>query len=62
MPKDLGTAVQKALIAEALSWWALPDSYRGSAPTIRGLTVQWATDPDYHWKVVRHANAILATI
>ena len=61
LPKGQGTAAQRALIAEALKWRALPDSYRGSARTIRGLTGRWATDPYYHGKVVRHANAILAT-
>ena len=48
--------------SNGMPWQALSDSYRGSARTIRGLTGRWATDPYYHGKVVRHANAILAII
>jgi hypothetical protein len=59
LPAGTGTAAQKALIAEALTWRPLPSSKRGSAPTIRGLARSWATDPAYAGKIVRIANDML---
>lgn len=52
---------QRALIGRAMSYRPLPASYRGSAPTLRGLAGRWAvpgtTYPD---KLAEIANAIRA--
>jgi hypothetical protein len=61
LPKGSGTDRQKRLIAIALSWRPLPDSYRGSAPTIYGLQGRWATDPEYAAKLARRGDVIDAT-
>ena len=61
LPKGAGTAEQKRLIAIALSWRPLPDSKRGSAPTIYGLQGSWASDPYYAAKLARAGDAIDAT-
>ena len=61
LPKGAGTAEQKRLIAIALSWRPLPDSYRGSARTIYGLQGRWATDRYYAAKLARTGDAIDAT-
>jgi hypothetical protein len=61
LPKGAGTAEQKRLIAIALSWRPLPDSYRGSARTIYGLQGRWATDRYYAAKLARVGDAIDAT-
>ena len=61
LPKGAGTAEQKRLIAIALSWRSLPDSYRGSARTIYGLQGRWATDRYYAAKLTRVGDAIDAT-
>src|SRR4051794_22366474 len=59
LPASAGTAAQKALIAEALTWRPLPASKRGSAPTVKGLARSWATDPAYAAKIVNIANTML---
>jgi len=50
---------QRALVARALGYRPLPTSYRGAAPTLRGLAGRWAvpgtTYPD---KLAQIANAI----
>ena len=61
LPKGAGTTEQKRLIAIALSWRPLPDSYRGSARTIHGLQSRWATDRYYAAKLARAGDAIDAT-
>ena len=61
LPRGAGTAEQKRLIAIALSWRPLPDSYRGSAKTIYGLQGRWATDRYYAAKLSRVGDAIDAT-
>jgi hypothetical protein len=61
LPKGTGSAEQKRLIARALSWRPLPDSYRGSARTIYGLQGRWATDRYYAAKLARVGDAIDAT-
>jgi hypothetical protein len=61
LPKGAGTAEQKRLIARALSWRSLPDSYRGSARTIHGLQGRWATDRYYAAKLARVGDAVDAT-
>jgi len=61
LPKGAGTTEQKRLIAIALSWRPLPDSYRGSARTIYGLQGRWATDRYYAAKLARMGDAIDAT-
>jgi hypothetical protein len=52
------TGVQRELIEEALRWRPLPIRLRGIAPTLRGLTGTWATDPHYSQKVSNHARSI----
>lgn len=42
LPNGQGTDAQQALIAQALAVRALPDSYRGCAPTLQGLNGRWA--------------------
>lgn len=42
LPAGQGTIAQQALIAVALRARALPASYRGAAPTWRGLNGRWA--------------------
>ncbi len=49
------------LVARALSWRPLPDSYRGTARTIYGLQGRWATDRYYAAKLARVGDAIDAT-
>jgi hypothetical protein len=61
IPATRGTAAQRALIAEALRWRALPPALRGSATSLGKLTGKWATDPAYAGKIVRIANAMLAS-
>jgi hypothetical protein len=55
-----GTAVQGRLIEEALSFRPLPESKRGVAPTLAGLSGNWASDPDYAKKLASVANQIRA--
>jgi N-acetyl-anhydromuramyl-L-alanine amidase AmpD len=50
---------QRELIAEALSWRSLPDSYRGAGRTLGGLTKRWATDPNYGTALAALANQML---
>jgi N-acetylmuramoyl-L-alanine amidase len=52
---------QRELIAEALSWRALPDRLRGVAPTLAGLAGTWAADREYAVKISRIANDIRAS-
>jgi hypothetical protein len=52
------TQTQRALIDEALTHRPLPDTRRGVAPTLRGLTGTWGLDPSYSEKVVNHARGI----
>ncbi|HET9012470.1 MAG TPA: N-acetylmuramoyl-L-alanine amidase [Gemmatimonadaceae bacterium] len=58
IPKGKENAAQKKLIAEALEWRALPDTYRGVAPRLGDLTKKWATDPKYGASISRLANQI----
>ena len=58
IPKGKGTPAQKALIAEALAVRPLPDSKRGVAVRLKGLSRHWATDPKYARKIVRIAGEI----
>jgi len=54
-----GTDLQKLLIRRALSVRLLPQSYRGSAPTLRGLEGRWAVPGHgYADKIAAIANAI----
>ena len=59
LPATAGTAAQKALIAEALTFRPLPPSRRGIAPMLKGLAGSWAADPKYADKIVTIANAML---
>jgi flagellum-specific peptidoglycan hydrolase FlgJ len=56
LPKGQGTAAQRELVKEALSWRPLPDSFRGVAPTPGALAGTWAADTKYAAKIVRIAN------
>jgi N-acetylmuramoyl-L-alanine amidase len=56
LPKGKGTPAQKALIAEALAVRGLPDSKRGVAVRVAGLSRHWAADPDYAKKIRRLAQ------
>ncbi len=61
LPEGAENRIQAQLVGYALAWRALPQHYRGIAPTLHGLTGTWATDPAYSEKLVRVANAILNT-
>jgi Mannosyl-glycoprotein endo-beta-N-acetylglucosaminidase/N-acetylmuramoyl-L-alanine amidase len=52
------TELQRRVIEQALRWRALPDRFRGVAPTLAGLTGRWATDRGYARKICRVANEI----
>lgn len=53
------TAAQQELIREALALRPLPASYRGIAPTLRGLNGRWAYPGEqYADRIVRYANGI----
>ncbi len=58
LPPNRESEEQRALIQEALRWRPLPDRYRGTAMTLKGLTGTWATDPEYAHKLRRVAHAI----
>jgi hypothetical protein len=60
LPKGQETRTQKALIAEALAVRPLPDSKRGSAARLKGLSRNWATDPKYANKIARIGKEIHA--
>jgi N-acetylmuramoyl-L-alanine amidase-like protein/mannosyl-glycoprotein endo-beta-N-acetylglucosaminidase len=60
IPKGAGTQAQKALIAEALAVRPLPDSKRGSALRLKGLSHNWAEDRKYAHKIGRIAKEIHA--
>ena len=60
LPKGEGTPAQKALIAVALAVRPLPDSKRGSAVRIKGLSHNWATDPKYANKIAKIGKEIHA--
>jgi len=60
IPKGDGTSAQKALIAEALAVRSLPDSKRGSALRLKGLSHSWADDRTYADKIARIAKEIHA--
>jgi hypothetical protein len=50
---------QRQLIKKALALRPLPDSFRGSAPTLKGLSTRWAPSPDYGARIARVANDVL---
>ena len=61
LPKHIGTEAQQQLIAKALAYRALPDRYRGAAPTLRGLQGTWAVPGRlYATKLAAIANAMCA--
>jgi hypothetical protein len=60
IPKGNGTQAQKALIAEALAVRPLGDSKRGVAVRLKGLSHNWAEDPNYADKIARIAKEIHA--
>jgi len=53
-----GDDQQQLLIRRALSVRLLPQSYRGSAPVLRGLGMRWALSALYPSKLAQIANAI----
>lgn len=60
IPKGAGTPAQKALIAEALAVRPLPDSKRGVAVRLKGLSRNWAMDPKYAIKIGKIGKEIHA--
>ncbi|MFL5933643.1 MAG: N-acetylmuramoyl-L-alanine amidase [Gaiellaceae bacterium] len=60
IPKGEGTGAQKALIAEALAVRPLPDSKRGVAVRLKGLSHNWAEDPKYANKIAKIGKEIHA--
>jgi hypothetical protein len=60
IPKGEGTQAQKALIAEALAVRHLPDSKRGVAVQLKGLSHNWAEDPNYASKIAKIGKEIHA--
>jgi len=56
LPVGHGTPEQQAIMAQALSYRALPDRYRGSATQVSDFGAGvWAADPDYEHKFARVA-------
>jgi hypothetical protein len=56
---DQANDIQRALIARALSYRSLPASFRGAAPTLRGLAGHWAVPgTDYPAKLAELVSAI----
>lgn len=49
---------QRSVIAQALAYRPLPDSYRGCATTLAGLGGTWSADVDYGSKVAAIANEL----
>jgi hypothetical protein len=60
IPKGAGTQAQKALIAEALAVRPLPDSKRGVAVRLKGLSRNYAKDPKYAIKIAKIGKEIHA--
>lgn len=61
LPAGEGTPVQQAAIARALALRPLPASYRGCAPTLRGLGGTWAVPgTTYAARLAEHANHLTA--
>jgi len=58
---DHANDLQRAMIARAVSYRALPASFRGAAPTWRGLNGRWAVPgPIYADKIAEIANKIVS--
>lgn len=58
---DQASLAQRAMIARALSYRPLPASYRGAAPTWRGLNGRWAVPgATYADKIAEIANKIIS--
>lgn len=60
LPPGAANPDQQELIHEALSWRPLPDTLRGVAPTLGGLSGRWAADTQYADKISSVANRIRA--
>jgi hypothetical protein len=60
LPRGQETPAQKALIAEALAVRPLPNSKRGSAARVAGLSRHWAADEHYANKIAGIAKQIQA--
>jgi hypothetical protein len=60
IPKGEGTQAQKGLIAEALAVRPLPDSKRGSALRLKGLSHNWAADKKYADKIAKIGSEVHA--
>ncbi len=58
LPRGTGSQAQVQLIAEALAFRSLTDDLRGVAPSLRGLSGSWASDPHYAVKLAQIANEI----
>jgi hypothetical protein len=58
---DQANAMQRELIAQALRYRPLPASFRGAAPTLRGLAGRWAVPgTEYPNKLAQIASAMQA--
>jgi hypothetical protein len=56
---DQSNAMQRELIAQALRYRPLPASFRGAAPTLRGLAGRWAVPgTEYPNKLAQIASAM----
>jgi hypothetical protein len=56
---DQSNAMQRELIAQALRYRSLPASFRGAAPTLRGLAGRWAVPgTEYPNKLAQIASAM----
>lgn len=60
LPRGHETPAQKALIAEALAVRPLPNSKRGVATRVAGLSRHWAADPEYARKIAGIAREVQA--
>jgi hypothetical protein len=58
LPEGVSTPAQQALIDYALAVRPLPEAYRGSAPTLRGLNGRWAVGAGYADAIAARANRL----
>lgn len=58
LPSGTGSQAQIQLITEALAFRSLPEDLRGVAPSLKGLSGNWASDPQYAVKLAHIANEI----
>lgn len=61
LPAEQASPAQRAMIARNPRDGQIGAELRGSAPTLRGLSSRWTSDPAYAEKLVARARAIRAT-